>query len=204
MDDTFLPEEYQLPIYESANQMWYAQSRMSDGADYYSIQEDEKEALEPLLERGFEIVGSGIARIVLRFPETSEWYEYVIKIGRFGSTPIEIGMFQTKSEAQLWNMLRERNEHTTYPVVPLQSWGATYKWCMMEYGVPISDAFADEDEIEHRIEQLKQDLDSCTAISKIEIAEENVVMHDGRAKIGDYGRIDLTGYPFTTISSNGN
>lgn len=192
-----LPIDYHEPIYGVSKDLWNAQSRMADEKNYYSVQPDEKNVLEELEELGFEQVGSGLARVVYRFPEDCAWHDCVVKIGRFGTTPSEIGMFQNQNEIRLWKALCERGVETDYPVVPLRAWDeGLNRWCVMEYGKPVADALPTDSQIETKIETVKRELEPCGAINRIEVADENVMMHDGDAKLGDYGRIDITEYPF--------
>jgi hypothetical protein len=67
----------------------------------------ERELLSPLLDDGFELVGTGVARCVLRFPAGSSLSEYAVKLARFGPSPVSFGVNQNRREATLWIDMRE-------------------------------------------------------------------------------------------------
>lgn len=59
------------------------------------LSEAEREVLSPLLDDGYEIVGTGVAQCVLRFPVGSALDEYVVKLARFGPSTCRSGSIRT-------------------------------------------------------------------------------------------------------------
>lgn len=191
-----LPIQITSLISNVAENMWYARDRIShtksDG--FYSIQPDELNVLSELEQSGFERVGCGVGRVVYRFPQDTGLENHVVKIGRFGRNPVEIGMFQNRNEIECWNMLNKQGMEDEYPILPMKTWHESYRWCVMRYGTPINNVSHVDNE--NGVTRVKEELKSCVAINQIEITEENVVWYDGKPYLCDYGRVNTNVYPF--------
>jgi len=185
-----LPSDFSSLLDSVSSDMWNARERMGDCGCLYSIQSDEEQILEALSSNGFERLGYGLARVVYRFPQHSNFSNYVAKIGRFGNIPIEMGIFQNKNEIELWNTLCKNGVESEYPFVPVSSWDVdSKKWCVMEYGKPLEQV--DYLNNEFIVDTIESELQECPFIKQIEISSENIVWHDGSAKLCDLGRSNV-------------
>lgn len=144
----------------------------------------EREVLAPLLTEGFEIIGTGLGRLVLRFPQSSPVSDYVLKLARFGTTPLYSGAIQNQWEATVWNGLAAQ---TTAPLLPIVNYqDLHYRWLVMPYGEPITDQpLARQLDL---VAQLQTALDDITDLNTFDIHRNNIVRYQDAHYLADYGR----------------
>ncbi|MCU4741338.1 hypothetical protein [Natronoglomus mannanivorans] len=97
---------------------YYCWPAQTDGVfeGYTEILPEERRALEPLLEAGFEFLGVGTSRVVCRFPPHNE-DDLVVKIGRCGmGEAFGTGRHHNLVEAQISNA--NANANGDLPVLP--------------------------------------------------------------------------------------
>lgn len=149
-----------------------------------TVHPSEREALSPLLREGFKIIGAGLGRDVLRFSQTSDVADYVVKLARFGDTPLYTGAIQNQWEVTVWE---ERTSHSEVPLLPIENYQElSYRWLVVSYGDPITD------EPLHRqlelVEQLQAELADITYLNSFDIHRNNIVRYQGKHYLADYGR----------------
>lgn len=150
------------------------------------LHESEREVLAPLLEEGFEVVGCGIARCVLRFPRSSPLAEYVVKLPRFGIGPVSFGPAQNEREVSLWTRHGEAGD---WPLVPVADYERErFAWLAMPYGEPLSDR--PEAEREEWLRQVRSQLRFLPAFDMREVFAANIVLVDETPLVADYGLPD--------------
>ncbi|MFB6256740.1 MAG: hypothetical protein ABEH58_08480 [Haloplanus sp.] len=159
------------------------------------LHESERGMLEPLLADGFELVGCGIARIVLRFPDSSAASEYVVKLSRFGISTVSHGVVQNHREVLLWNRHGESGEWPLAPVVAYER--ERFAWLVMPYGEAISDR--PEDERDEHLWTVRSQIRFLQPFDMRELLETNIVLIDGEPRIVDYG--DLLRDALTVVSN---
>lgn len=144
----------------------------------------EREVLSPLLAEDFDIIGAGLGRLVLRFPETSEASDYVLKLARFGDTPLYAGSIQNQWEVTVWEALAAQDE---VPLLPIENYQRlNYRWIVVPYGDPITGYPL------HRqldlVEQLQTELADVTYLNTFDIHRNNIVRYQDAHYLADYGR----------------
>jgi hypothetical protein len=147
------------------------------------LHEAEREILDPLVADGFELVGRGIARCVLRFPESSPLAEHVVKLSRFGMSAASLGAVQNHREAMLWTRHGESGEWLLVPVADYER--DRFAWFAVPYGEPISER--PEAERESNLRQVRARMRFFPAFDMRELSESNVVLVDGTPLVADYG-----------------
>lgn len=158
-------------------------ARDPDRTYHRELHDAEREVLAPLFEAGFEHVGSGIARSVLRFPPASPLSDRVVKLSRFGVDPVSLGAVQNKREAMLW---ARHGTSGDWPLVPVEDHDADrFSWLVMPYGDPV--AALPEDERESHVERVRTKIRFLPAFDMRELTASNLVVVDGHALLADYG-----------------
>lgn len=100
------------------------------------LHDEEITIIDPLLEDGYEIVGTGAGRCVLRFPSDSELHDSVVKLARFGDNMTSLGIVQNHQEVMRW--LRH-GDTARWPLVPVRDFHRDqYRWLVMPYGETIT------------------------------------------------------------------
>lgn len=147
------------------------------------LHDSEREILDPLFADGFELVGSGIARCVLRFPASSPLSDHVVKLSRFGMSPVSLGAVQNHREVLIWTRHGQSGEWPLVPVVDYER--DRFAWLVMPYGESISER--SEDERERFLRQVRARTRFLSAFDMRELSEANVVLVDGTPLVADYG-----------------
>lgn len=138
----------------------------------------EQDALDPLREAGFEVIGTGIARCVCRVPSG----ESVVKLARFGPDPVSHGACQNKREALVWH----RHGSDDWPLVPVTEHDTEhFSWLVMPYGEPINDRT--DAEQEQLVERVRSQIRFCPAFDMRELFADNIVCVGGEPLLADYG-----------------
>lgn len=139
----YLLEEERERLHDVTDALWQCRTRIEDNdLDHLPLRDDEHKAITPLFEAGYELVGQGIGRLVLRLPPTGELDAFVVKLGRYGNDLLSIGMFQNYQEITLWNDV----SHKGWPLLPPLDWQtAQTRWLIMPYGTPLDDTSLSED-----------------------------------------------------------
>lgn len=143
----------------------------------------EREILRPLLDDGFKLVGCGIARCVLRPPTDSPYRDYVIKLSRFGVSPVSLGAVQNHREVLLWSRHGESGDWPLVPVVDYEP--DRFSWLVMPYGEPISDL--PERKQQENLDRVRSQLRFLPDFDMREVFESNIVLIDESPLIADYG-----------------
>lgn len=149
------------------------------------LHDTERELLAPLLDDGFEIVGTGAGRCVLRFPENATLSDHVVKLARFGDDPTNIGIMQNHREVVCWTRHGETGQ---WPLLPVTDHHERYRWLMMPYGKSLSDR--SEDERSELVRQVQRRLVKLPEFDVREARAENIVLVEGEPLMADYGRPD--------------
>ena len=140
----------------------------------------------PLLADGFDLVGCGIARCVLRFPATSSLSEFVVKLGRFGVGPVPFGAVQNKPEALVWT---RHGEGGDWPLVPVADYEQDrFSLLVMPYGEPITDR--PEAKQQELLRQVRSRIRFLDSFDMRELFKSNIVVVDGTPLVADYGLPD--------------
>jgi hypothetical protein len=195
MTETLVPEALRTTLYRAATDLAFCTERFDreafrrrgvDPTYRKPLHEAEREVPEPLLADGFDLVGCGIARCVLRFPATSSLSELVVKLGRFGVGPVSFGAVQNKPEALVWTRYGEGGD---WPLVPVADYEQDrFSLLVMPYGEPITDRpEAKQQELLRRVRSRIRFLDS---FDMRELFESNIVVVDGTPLVADYGLPD--------------
>lgn len=171
---------------ETGELLWSARDRIEDDdIDHVPIRDDEREAIKPLIESGYEYIGTGCGRIVLRLPDRGKLNQFIVKIARFGNDPVSIGMWQNNNELKLWNKIHDRD----YPITPICDWQEPYaKWLIMPYGKPVEELDKTKKEKEKLISDSIDKLSNLTKLSIEEFAPTNFVIYNNKPVLADYGR----------------
>lgn len=147
------------------------------------LSDAERDLLAPLLDGGFELVGTGVARIVLRFPAGSSLPEYVVKLARLGPSPVSFGVNQNRREATV------RIRHGVggqWPLVPVADYHRErFRWLVMPYGESIT-GLPDDETVEYE-RRVHERLRMLPAIDLREVWKAHVVLVDGEPLLADYG-----------------
>lgn len=143
----------------------------------------EREILRPLLDDGFELVGCGISRCVLRPPTNSPFREYVIKLSRFGVSSVSLGAVQNHREVLLWSRHGESGDWPLVPVIDYES--DRFSWLVMPYGKPV-DGLSEEKQ-QQNLDRVRSQLRFLPAFDMHEVFESNIVLIDGSPLVADYG-----------------
>lgn len=144
----------------------------------------EREVLSPLLTEGFDIIGTGLGRIVLRFPSTSPVPDHVLKLARFGDTPLYSGAIQNQWEVTVWEGLDTQRDVPLLPIVNYQD--LSYRWLVMPYGEPITTYSLDR-QLE-LVDQLQMELADVTDLNTFDVHRHNIVRYQDTHYLADYGR----------------
>lgn len=170
--------------------LWRSRDRIEDNdVNHVPIRNDEKKAIEPLIESGYEYIGMGCGRIVLRLPDEGELNKFIVKIARFGNDPVSIGMWQNNNEISLWNNVSNKS----YPITPICDWQEKYaKWLIMPYGKPVEELNKTKEEKEQIISDAVDRLANLTELSNDEFEPVNFVIHNDEPVLADYGRHSYT------------
>lgn len=151
-----------------------------------SLTDPEREILDPLLDEGFEPVGCGISRCVLRPPIGSPRRDYVIKLSRFGVGPVSLGAVQNHREVLLWERRGRPGDWPLAPVVDHES--NRFSWLAMPYGEPVTDL--SEETRQRSLDRVRSQLRFLPEFDMRELFESNVVLIDGVPLVADYGLPD--------------
>ncbi len=150
-----------------------------------TIHERERSILAPLLEDGFELVGIGVARCVLRFPAESSLANFVVKMARFGDDLFSAGFVQNKREAVLWH---RHGVSGDWPLLPVPDHHRRrFRWLIMPYGEPLTDRPKEEGRA--LLERARAEL-AMLPLNLQELRAENFVVIDNDPFLADYGRPD--------------
>lgn len=149
-----------------------------------SVHPAEREVLSPLLSDGFDIIGTGLGRIVLRFPSSSPVSDHVLKLARFGDTPLYSGTIQNQWEATVWEGLDTPGDTPLLPIVNYQD--LSYRWLVMPYGEPITSYSLDR-QLE-LVDQLQSELGGVTDLNTFDVHRHNIVRYQDSHYLADYGR----------------
>lgn len=184
-------DEWLGAIRSAADALWTATDRVTCGEnDRVPLRDDEWEALQPLLDLGFTVIGEGLGRVVLRFPEESDHSELVVKLGRYGDGLLEIGMYQNRVEVDRW---LEYGEPRSVLLPPL-TWGDGpnhCRWAVFPLGEPLANADVSEEYREEVVETMLEDLTAAgLSIPEREVTAGNIVLVDGMPRLADYGRVE--------------
>lgn len=176
----YLLDDVRCLLRDTADALWNSQDRINDeSVNHVPIRDDEKQALEPLFNEGYEIVGHGISRIVLRMPD--QLNEFVVKIGRYGDELSSIGMNQNRNEI----LLSELSFDET-PLLPVLDWQHTNpRWIVMPHGEQLDSI--EEEEKQESVEYIKYSISHLDYIREEEIHSGNIVKWNGRVWLSDYG-----------------
>lgn len=177
----YLDNELRYEIQAVAKALWECDTRVADDAyDKVPLRDDEREALAPLFGRGFSVAGTGLGRVVLRFPDSWQLDQYVVKLGRHGNDPLSIGMQQNRAEIHIWNAVGDQ-----YPLLPVADFDQyPHRWVLMPHGTPL-----EEDE-EDAIETAVKNLDDLPFLDSKDLTPVNFVRWNGGVYFADYGRIN--------------
>jgi hypothetical protein len=195
MIETLVPENLRTTLHRTATDLAFCTERLdretfrrrdADPTYRKPLHETEREILDPLFEGRFELVGCGIARCVLRFPAFSPLSEFVVKLGRFGVSPVSCGTVQNKREALVWT---RHGESGDWPLVPVADYEQDrFSWLIMPYGEPITDR--PETEQQELLRQVRSRIRFLDPFDMRELFESNVVVVDGTPLVADYGLPD--------------
>lgn len=150
------------------------------------LHDAEREILDPLFTDGFELLGCGIARCVLRFPESSPLSEHVVKLSRFGMGPVSLGAVQNQREILLWTRHGESGDWPLVPVVDYER--DRFAWLVMPYGEPISE-YSESVQADF-LRDVRTQIRFLPAFDMRELFESNIVLVDGVPLVADYGLPD--------------
>jgi hypothetical protein len=143
----------------------------------------ERDILRPLFDDGFELVGCGISRCVLRLPAGSASGNHVVKLSRFGVGPVSLGAVQNHREVLLWSRHGETGD---WPLVPVVDYDPErFSWLVMPYGESICEL--PEERQERYLERVRSRLRFLPSFDMREVFEANVVLVDGAPLVADYG-----------------
>lgn len=178
--EMYLINDTRYLLRDTSNALWESRKRIDDEhANHNPIRSDERDALNPLLNKGYEIVGHGIGRIVLRFP--GELDSFVVKIGRYGNEVSSIGMNQNLNEILLYEKTSQETQ-----LLPVLDWQeANPRWIVMPYGEPIEGASASKKE--NWIEEIQESVSHLGCLRGEELNEKNIVKWGGDVYLSDYG-----------------
>lgn len=171
---------------EVAKDLWFCHDRVDEltgrGVAKIPLSEEEEKAIQPLLDTGYEFLGTGMGRIVLRMPSYGGLENYVVKLGRYGHHSSAIGMVQNKTEIYLSGTLPE-----TIPINPVVDWNQyRHRWLVMPYGEPLPDV-VNEEQAEKIIEFAKEELRKYEQIDDKELVSNNFIVRNGNVYLTDYG-----------------
>lgn len=172
---------------EVAKELWFCTNRLNELSSMsvaeVPLADDEQEAIQPLLNNGYEFIGTGIGRIVLRMPSYGGLDEYVVKLARYGQSSSAIGMFQNRTEIYLSGTLPD-----ALPINPVIDWNPfEHRWLVMPYGTPLTDIVEQDSEAEEMIKFAKCELEKYEMIDVDELVPENFIVRDGNIYLTDYG-----------------
>ncbi len=149
-----------------------------------TVHSAERKVLTPLLDEGFEIIGTGLGRLVLRFPQSSAVSDYVVKLARFGDTPLYSGAIQNQWEVTVWEENIDENNIKLLPIQNFQN--LSYRWLIMPYGEPITDYSLHEQLM--LVEELQTELADLEYLNTFDIHRNNIVRYQDTYYLADYGR----------------
>lgn len=144
----------------------------------------EREVLSPLLTDGFDIIGTGLGRLVLRFPQTSTVSDFVLKLARFGDTPLYSGAIQNQWEVIVWEGLASNTDVPLLPIVNYQK--LSYRWLVVPYGEPITE-YPLHQQLE-LVDQLRTELTDIINLNVFDVHRNNIIHYQDEHYLADYGR----------------
>jgi len=179
-------DEIRNQLDKTVKDLWRARDRIEDDdIDHVPIRDDEKEAIQPLIEYGYTYIEHGCGRIVLRLPEKYNLDDYIVKLSRFGNDPISIGMWQNGNELKLWKKFYSKD----YPLIPVCDWQEPHaKWLIMKYGTPVEKLDINSDEKRELILDSIEELSELSKLSGEEFVPSNFVIYNNNPLLADYGR----------------
>lgn len=177
----YLDDDLRYELRSAAKDLWTCETRVTDDDyDKVPLRKDEQKALAPLFGRGFSVAGTGLGRVVLRFPDDWPLHQYVVKLGRHGNDPLSMGMQQNRAEIHLWNAIGERK-----PLLPVADFDPyPHRWVLMPHGTPLEED--EQDEIQPAVDALE----SLPFLTDQEFAPVNFVRWNDGVYFADYGRLD--------------
>lgn len=180
----YLLDNIRYKLNRTAKKLWKARDRFEDDTfNHVPIRDDEIEAIKPLINQGYEYIGFGNSRIVLKLPDNLN--QFVVKIGRFGNNPLSIGMWQNNNEVTLWSKLNNKD----YPLLPVYDWQkSNCRWLVMPYGKDLESMNISEQKTDKLVSQASEKLQELDQLSKDEFESQNFVFYDNQLFLADYGR----------------
>lgn len=193
--DQVLPEEYRTRIERVATDLCYCADRLPreamregqspDSEERATLHENEQAILAPLIDDGFELVGIGVARCVLRCPLSSSVSDYVVKLARFGDDLFSAGFVQNKRETLLWHRHGITGD---WPLLPVADYHRRrFRWTVMPYGEPLTNRT--EEEKREFLRRARAEL-AILPLNLQELRADNFVVIENEPYLADYGRPD--------------
>lgn len=183
-------DEWWEAFQDTGKQLAGATNRITDNrTDGAPIRDDERQALTPILEHGFEVIGSGLGRIVARFPKQTDHGDFIVKFARNGDGVLESGMYQNRVEVETW---LEHGESDTCLLPPFE-WHSSpehCRWVIYPYATPIEESDISEPEVNYITDQLKTEVWQY-GLAKKEVHPCNLVVWDDSVWLADYGRPEI-------------
>lgn len=133
-------------------------------------------------DQGYERVGRGAARVVFRLPPDAHPFArpHVLKVARYGETPVSDGRLQNRTEYRIWRAVEEER------LLPVREAHADYFWTLVPRAVPVrSHPSLTGTEIRNGVRELERELP--TPLRNADITPENVGIYRGRFRLLDYG-----------------
>lgn len=182
----YLLQDERQRLRDVTDALWQCRTRIEDdNHDHLPMRDDEHNAITPLLESGYELIGTGLGRHVLQLPATGGLDEYVVKLGRYGTDLLSIGMFQNYHEITLW----DKHGHEDWPLLPPVDWQTTHtRWLIMPYGTPLNETNLSDDECDMLLEEATEQLQHLNELDDLEFEPVNFVLWDNDVWLADYGR----------------
>ena len=176
-------------LHSISKSLWNCRDRIEDDKiDHSPIRNDEINAITPLINAGYKLIGWGIGRIVLRMPAQGGLNGFVVKLGRYGNDLNSIGMSQIREEVRLW--LKHHDKQI--PLLPPLDWQkGTMRWIVMPYGTPLDSNDIDTLPVDNLISTSIEELSSINTLDSIEFIPQNFVLYQGEAYLADYGRPNI-------------
>lgn len=167
---------------QCAEELWTCRKRYLDKKkDPIPLRNDEEKCLNSLLNNGFEIVGRGSSRIVIRFPKPDD--QLVVKLARYGENPTSIGMWQNKNEIHIWS----KYESEDVPLAPIYDWkNFDFKWIIMPYG----ESLVNIDLNPIKFERVKQKVKYASQLAFEELTKPNFISINDTYYLADYGSLE--------------
>lgn len=195
IDDSeyLVPRDVRERLHAVSTQLCYCSARIDmDRAvngeprarDWSDLAESEEAVLSPLFADGYELIGTGAGRCVLRFPEHSELRDHVVKVARFGDTLTTVGMIQNHREAFVW---AHNGQNSEWPLLPVADYHRLrYRWLVMPYGTALESL--PEEKRSELCHQLRARLRLFPQLNIQEVRADNAVLWQEQPYLADYGR----------------